>query len=252
MILHIARFTLLEFRRTRTLWLVAAIALIGVVGAQFAGALALTDTRGVQAALLGSFLRWAAAGVMVLGVITSSVREFDDKVHELILAAPVPRYVWFAGKLAGYGGFAVILAGLFALCATLHAPVGAALAWGLALACELTILAAASLFALYTFRQVVPAASAVFGFYLLSRTVGAIQLLGHGPYVDGGAWSTQAINGVIATIAFVLPDFGTFAASDWLVHGVEGSVFGRLLLQTSSYLLFISGAALFDLYRKNY
>ena len=117
-ILAIARFTALEAVRGRIAWLLAGAAVAGCALALLAGEIALTESQGFRAGLLGAWLRACAVLTASVFVIASMVREFDDKGVELVLAMPVPRWAYCAGKLAGFASV----------------PVGAALVCGLALA----------------------------------------------------------------------------------------------------------------------
>ena len=104
----IARYTLLEALRNRLLWLLLILALGAVAVSGFLNALALTESRQLQAALLGAVLRLAAVFLIATFVVTSMAREASDKGLELLLALPVPRAVYLFGKLAGYAALAVL------------------------------------------------------------------------------------------------------------------------------------------------
>ena len=108
MAVTIARYTLLEALRNRLLWLLIAAALGAVGLAGFLQELALTESHQLQAALLGAVLRVASVFLVATFVITSMVREASDKGLELLLALPMPRAVYLAGKLAGFGILAVL------------------------------------------------------------------------------------------------------------------------------------------------
>ncbi len=248
----IAGLTLLEALRGRLLWLVLLILLAGFGLAGLLGSLAITDTRGTQAGILGALLRLAAVLVTSLFVITSVVREQTDKVLELYLSLPLPRAAYYLGKLAGFAVCAAVASVLFGALLLLYAPPLQVLMWTVSLLAELLIVVAASLLALFTFSQVTVALSVVLAFYFLARGIGAIQLMSQGPLVDPGALFSRVIEGLVDGIAFLLPDLYRFTPSEWLVYG-SGSLGDLLpvLAQTAVYLTLLAGAALFDLYRKN-
>ena|SRR5260221_64158 len=108
-IISLARMTLLEAVRNRLVWLAAAVALTAFGLAQFLNQVAITESREIQSALLAAFLRVAAVFIAAAFVITSMVREWGDKVTELLLSLPAPRSFYFFGKFAGYAMFALIL-----------------------------------------------------------------------------------------------------------------------------------------------
>ncbi len=251
-VLSIASFTVLEALRNRLLWLVLAIVLGALGLAQFAGALAVTETAQIQSALLGAFLRLAAVFVVTLFVITSLVRESNDKVLELLLSLPLPRAAYYLGKLAGFSLFALVVALAFGVVLLVYVQPGQVLIWTISLAAELLIMAALSLLCLFTFNQVIVALSVVSAFYLLARSIGAIQLMEHGSLVDPNSVYQRTVNAIIDAIAYLLPDLYRFTSSDWLVyHTGTWHSLGPVLLQTAVYLPLLAGAALFDLYRKN-
>jgi ABC-type transport system involved in multi-copper enzyme maturation permease subunit len=253
MVTSLARFTLLEAVRNRLLWLVAATIVIAFGLAQFLSQVAITETREIQAALLAAFLRIAAAFVVVTFVITSTVREFNDKVTELLLSLPARRASYFLGKFAGYALVSAVLALLCALPLALFAHPGGVAAWAVSLVCELLILTAVSLFCVLSLTQVVPAFAAVAGFYLLSRSMAAMQLIASGALQDPTTID-RVINAIVKLIALALPALDRMTQTTWLLENSAPSAatLGALLGQSAVYVVLIGAAALFDLYRKNF
>ncbi len=247
----IAFYTLLEALRNRLMWLVALVALIGIALTGFLQEIAITESRQIQVALLAAFLRFSAVFLLATFVVTSMVREFNDKGLELLLALPLPRAGYLLGKLAGFAALALVPALLFGLLIGFLSPPAQAALWTLSLICELWIIAAFSLLCVLTFNQIMAALSAVMAFYLLARSVSALQLIGQGPLSED-TLSQQVINFVINTIATLLPHLDGFTRTDWLVyHSGNWTALFPLLTQTSVYLALLAGAAMFDLYRKN-
>jgi ABC-type transport system involved in multi-copper enzyme maturation permease subunit len=248
----IAGLTVLEALRGRLLWLVALILLAGFGFAELLGSIAITETRQVQASLLAAVLRIAAVMVTSLFVITSVVREFNDKVVELYLSLPLPRAAYYLGKLAGFAAFAACAAALFGALLLVYASPGQVLLWSVSLLAELLLVVTASLLALFTFSQVTVALSVVLAFYVLSRGIGAIQLMSQGPLVDPEAVSSEVVEWLVDGIAFLLPDLYRFTPSEWLVYATgDWAALAPLLAQTAVYVTLLAGAGLFDLYRKN-
>ena len=83
--------------------------------AGFLQAVAMTESNTIQSAVIAAVLRLAAVFIIVSFVVTSMVREANDKGLELILALPLPRASYFFGKLAGFFVVAIVLALLFGL-----------------------------------------------------------------------------------------------------------------------------------------
>lgn len=248
----IAYYTLLEALRNRLLWLVVGILLAAFGLAEFLGAVAITETRQFQSGFMGALLRAFAVFVLSLFVITSIVREFNDKGLELVLSFPIPRSSYLMGKLLGFFGLALIIACAAGVCLLVYAPPFQAFLWSISLAMELFIVTAVSMLCLLTFTHVTVALSAVMVFYLLSRSMTAIQLMGHFPVTTSESLSQDAIVAFLDALAFLLPELDRFTSSDWLIYHTAGwadllPVFG----QTAVYLGLLCGAAMFDLYRKN-
>lgn len=248
----IAFYTLLEALRNRLLWLVVGVMLVAFGLAEFLGAVAITETRQFQSGFTAALLRAFAVFVLSLFVITSIVREFNDKGLELVLSFPIPRSSYLLGKLAGFSALALVIAAASGLCLLAYAPPVQAALWALSLAMELLIVTAASLLCLFTFSHVTLALSAVMAFYLLSRSMAAIQLMGHFPVFPSESLAHDVIVGFLDALAFVLPALHRFTESEWLVYHTAG--WAELLPvagQTVVYVALLCAAALFDLYRKN-
>jgi ABC-type Na+ efflux pump permease subunit len=251
--ISLARVTLLEAFRNRLLWLIAAVIVVTFGIAQFLDQVAITETREIQAALLAALLRIAAVFIVVTFVITSTVREFNDKVTELLLSLPVRRASYLLGKFTGYALVGAVLALLCALPLTFFAHSGGLVAWTISLICELLIMAAVSLFCALSLTQVVPAFAAVAGFYLLSRSMAAMQLIADAALQDPTA-ADRGVSAVVNMIALVLPALDRMTQTAWLLDSSapNPAVLGAVLGQTAIYAALIGAASLFDLYRKNF
>ena len=247
----IAFYTLLEALRNRLTWLIVAVALIGIGISGFLSELALTESRQIQVAFLAAFLRFSAVFLLATFVVTSMVREFNDKGLELLLALPLPRAAYLFGKLAGFAALALLPALLFGSLTTFFTPPVQTLLWTISLLCELWIVAAFSMLCVLTFNQVMAALSSVMGFYLLARSIAAMQLIGNDP-LSAQTNSQQVIALVVNGLSALLPHLDQFTRTDWLVYQTGNwAVLPVLLAQSVICIVLLSGAALFDLYRKN-
>jgi hypothetical protein len=123
--------------------------------------------------------------------------------------------------------------------------------WIISLLCELWIVAGFSLLCVLTFKQVMTALSAAMAFYLLARSVSALQAIGSNAHADHSL-SQQVIDVVINVIASLMPHLDQFTKTEWLVYQTGSwHAMGMILLQSALFLAVLSGASLFDLYRKN-
>lgn len=251
-IVIIARFTVLEAARTRLFWLFGA-ALALVFGATFfIQQLAIIESTRLQIEFSAAATRLAAAFVLCLHVLSSMVREFNDKGLELTLSFDIRRPDYVSGRLLGFGAVALPLALMATLPQLLLAPLPAALQWGASLALELMILAALSVFCIVTFTQLIPAAAFVAAFYVLARALSAIRLISATPIVDDSALSHRLMAWLVEALALVVPALDRFAAGAWLVDGAAGwAAVGANAAQAALYVALLGTAAMFDFQRRN-
>ena len=249
----VARYTALEALRTRYGWLLLLVSLSGFGLVAFAGQLAITESGQIQATLTAAVLRLGTVFLLALFIITSVQRDFSDKSVDIMLSLALPRTGYYLGKLAGYALIAAFTA-LPVMCLIVFlAPFPQSLLWSLSLFLELLIVCAASLVFAFSFTQVTAAIGAFSGFYLLSRSIAAMQLMSKSPLIDEGSLSTQVIRQLVNGLAYLLPDLDRFTCSDWLIYAEPaGQQLALLSAQTCIYLLLLSAVALFDLQRKNF
>ena len=249
----IAYFTVLEAIRNRLFifTVVLTVSMFGFSG--FIGELAITETEQVQSVMLGFILRLFSIFMVSLFVITSMVREFDDKGFELLLSLPMHRWSYYLGKLTGFVILSFIITILIGLPLITHSGFLHVVYWEISLLCELVIMVTASLFCLFTFGNVTISFAIVTVFYLLSRTISAIRLMSENPILADTSFVQDFMGYIITCIAVFMPDFSIFTRSEWLIYGLppDGSM-STILIQTIIYTFLLSCASLFDLYRKNF
>lgn len=246
----IARYTFLEAVRNR-LFVLVIISLVCILGlAEFLGELTITETRQIQSSIIGSGLRIFSVCVISLFVITSMVREFNDKGFEMLLSLSIPRASYYFGKLIGFIILAVIIASAIGLILLIYAPYAYVFLWFISLICELLIIISLSLLCLFTFNNITVAFIVVAAFYLLARSMQVIQLLSDSPILESTTISQQFLNYFLDGIAFLLPELNNFTNSEWLVYGAGINQLIPVLAQTAIYLGLLVAAGLFDLYRK--
>lgn len=252
-VLTIAKYTCLEAARNRLFVLL----LVGIVGifslGEFIGELAIAETSSTQAAILAFILRITAVVITALYVVSSVLREFNDKTINLIMALPVPRFTYYLGKAGGFCVLSVIIALLVSLPIWIYAEPSQVILWLAGLVFELLIVVAVCLFFIITLENMPVAVTAVIAFYLLSRSISTIILVGQSPILETSDLSQQFINTFLHLLALVLPALDKFARTDWLVYGNGSSNdLSFMAIQTVIYLFLLGAAALFDLYRKNF
>jgi hypothetical protein len=102
-----------------------------------------------------------------------------------------------------------------------------------------------------TLAHVVPALAAVLGFYILGRSMAAIEIIAR-PGEASSAWADRVANWIVEAIAAVLPRFDLMTQTAWLVDGPPGAgAIGSVLAQAAIYTALLVTAAQFDLHRQN-
>lgn len=247
--LTIARYTVLEALRNRWLWLLLLITVAAFGLSTLLDALALTESRQLQVAVLAAMLRVASVFLVLIFVLSSMAREAADKGLQLLLAQAYSRAVYLCGKLLAYAALALLPALLFGALALLVAPAPQAALWALSLLCECWIMAAFAVLCMLSLQQLPAALALCSGFYLLARSIDTLQLLGHGARTQPA--SHGLASQLVELLALLLPHLDRYTRSEWLVYhsGTLADLAG-LLIQTSVCLLLLVLAALYDLYRK--
>jgi len=252
-VLTIARFTIIESLRNRFLLLSFLVIAISFSLVEFIGDLAITEHRVTQVAILAAFLRMSAVVIITLFVVSSTVRELQDKTLEMILAMPIRRGSYYLGKLIGYFYIAALVAVIFAVLLLLYADPEQVVIWTISLFFELVLVVALSLVMLFTFNQVPSALTGVFIIYGASRIVTSIFLMSKFPIIAHTSAAQKFMDGIIEMLTWLLPDLHRYTQTEWLTYNTaEWGALLPLLGQTMIYLVFLSFIALFDFYRKNF
>ncbi len=246
----VAYFTLLE--AWRAIRVIVPVLILILATSFFVRELAIIEAARFQSVFLGAVTRLALIFILSLFVIVSVVREFNDKGLEVILALDVTRSDYVLGKFLGYAAIAFVLCALSCLVLAWSVEPTPLFVWAGFLLLELIMLVAFSLFAATAFSSVVPAASAVLGFYLLARSLTAIQLISDGSLVLQNPALKSAVAGFIKFIA-LFPRLSDFTQSAWLVNGLPSSAVAlSLITQGVLFLVVVLAAAVFDLHRKDF
>ena len=247
----LARLVLLEARRGGLPWLALGCIAFAVALAAFLSQVAITEGLMLQAALVAALLRAGAVFLIAAQVASSTLREINDKALELALSLPVSRLAQYLGRLGGFAACSVAVAALFSLPLLLWAPPANVALWGVSLALECTLVAAASMFFAMALAQLVPAIACVAGLYLLGRAIAAMQAIATGPLADASLAHDVARWAVDAT-AFLLPRLDAVTRTEWLLYGAPGwQAYLAALAGLAAYAALLMAAGLFDFYRKD-
>lgn len=251
-VMTLARFALLEARRTGLPWLALACIAIGLGVAGFLSRLAITESLATQAVVVAALFRLCAVFLVAVLVVTSVVREYADKGLEMALSLPISRTAFYLGRLIGFAASGTLLAACFALVMLLWASPAAVFAWFASLALETALVACASLFFVMALAQVVPALAATAAFYLLARAISALRAIASGPLTDGGGLAQRVGQWGLDAIAFALPPLEHATQSGWLVYGPPTATeFAQLAGALVVYGALLTAAGLFDFHRRD-
>ena len=72
--------------RNRLLWLSLMVVAISFGLVEFIGELAITEHRVTQVSILAAFLRFSGVVIVTMFVVSSTLRELQDKTLQMILA----------------------------------------------------------------------------------------------------------------------------------------------------------------------
>ncbi len=250
----IAAGAVLEAWRSQLPWLLAGLAAVAAALAAFLHGVALAEAGQTGLALLAALLRLAGAGIVASLAVAATVREAQDKQAELLLTLPIPRAAWLFGRLAGFGAVAVLPALLALGIVLLLLPPTVlplqALLWAASLLCEFWIVAGFATFCALGLANVAPALCTTGAFYVLARSLSALQLLGD---AAGAGGAMDLLAGAARALSWLLPHLDGFARTEWLLYGTAtvGDLAG-VLAQTALALLLLVAASLFDLYRREF
>ena len=246
-----ANYTFREMISNRILILIVMFALLGLGLAGFITEVAVTEHKETQLAIVAAVFRFCAVFIMMVFVVSSIVREFNDKCLELYLSMPVSRTVFFVGKIAGFILCGLILSMIFSAVMLLFADLIDIALWGLSLTMELAIVATFAFFAVLSFNQQVTAAVFItFFFYLMSRLTDTIELISNSPALFE-TLGNNILEFVLWILKLVLPPMVNFTKTDWLVYGSDYSELPGLIFTTVVYCLLIGAMAMWDFVRKN-
>lgn len=252
-ILTISKFTIIEATRNRLVLLTLLVMGLSFGMIEFIGDLSITEHRVTQVAILAAFLRLSAMVIITMFVVTSTVRELQDKTLEMILAMPVRRSSYYLGKLIGFFYVVLIVSILFVFMLFIYAPAEQVLIWGVSLMLEMMLVVAFALVMLFSFNQIPSALTGVFMLYAASRTATSIYLMSKYPIVSHTTVAQKFMDGFIEGLTWLLPDLHRYTQTEWLAYGTATwAVIPPLAFQTFIYLLLLSSLSLFDFHRKNF
>ena len=251
-ILTFAQFTLREAIKNRIIWIAGAVALAGLGLASFLAEVAVTEGEDIQQTLLAASYRFAAVFVMMSFVISTIVREFNDKCMDIYLSLPITRFSFFLGKCCGFALCGLLLSAMFSVFLLFYGGFANVAVWGLSLWLELIVVSLISFFCVLTFNQQIPPAfSVTFFIYFLCRSLDSIELISES-FVLPTSIGNLLFEFLIDCLILLLPNLARFTRAEWLVLDLPSvQDFGLVLLQAAVYSALIGVFAMIDFTRKN-
>ncbi len=252
---HVATFSQFTFReaiKNRIIWIAVAIAVSGLGLGAFITEVAVMEGEEIQLTLLAETYRFSAVFVMMIFVISTIVREFNDKCMDIFLSLPITRLSYFIGRSCGFALCGLFLAAMFGSVLLLYGNIENVALWSFSLWLELLIMALVSFFCVLTFNQQIPPAfSVAFFFYLLTRSLDTIELISESALL-ATSLGNLLFEYTIDVLVLVLPNLDRFTRAEWLVIELPTiHSFSLVVLQSAAYVLLIGSLAMFDFKRKN-
>ncbi|MCY4324983.1 MAG: hypothetical protein OXC81_03040, partial [Betaproteobacteria bacterium] len=140
-------YTLREMANNRLFYITIIFAAAGLGLASFLAEVAVTEYERVQLGLLAPAYRFCAVFVLMIFVVSTVVREFNDKCMELYLSMPINRALYFIGKSVGFITCALVIAAIFSVTLLIYAKPADVLLWFASLSLELMLVALFAFFA---------------------------------------------------------------------------------------------------------
>jgi len=248
----LARLVLIEARRGALPWLALAAVAASLALAAFLSQVALTESRALQLAIVASAARACAVFFLAAHVASSLVRELSDKGLELMLSLPLPRSAQYLGRLAGFSACGAALAVVLAAPLLLWAPPAAVVLWGLSLALECALVAAAALFFTMSLGQLVAGLSATAGLYVLSRTIASVQAIASSPLAEDST-AHDIARWAVDAVALLLPRLDSVTRTEWLLYGAPSlQAYAAAIAGLLAYIALLAAAGLFDFHRESF
>ena len=169
-----------------------------------------------------------------------------------MLSLPLSRATHYLGRLAGFVACGAVLAAAFALPLLAGRRRARVALWGVSLACELALVAAAALFFAMTLAQLVPAIAATAGLYLLARSIGAIQAIAGGPLAEASLGRIESRAAPSTRSRCCCRGSTAVTRTEWLLYGAPAAAaYAAALAGLRVYALLLTAAGLFDFHRRS-
>lgn len=250
-IVLIARQMLLEARQNKIIWLFASVLIVGLGLCEYISSIALIEGRYFQLALYSSLIRWTSIILLLQFVISSFSREVNEKGLDYLLAMPLARSQYIAGKALGIILISALMCAAILAVLSIYQLNASTIVWLSSLYLELVLIGCFALFIAISLPSPALATTVVIGFYILCRTLASIESLASQPLIEHSGFAQSFLAGITELLSYTLPPLYEFARTEWLLYtDFNLSVLITNVIQACIYCSLLLSAACFDLHRK--
>ena len=210
----------------------------------FAAELAVIEQNAFRLAVTAALLRPLAVLVVILQICTG----FNEAVRvgqlQLVLSLNLSRNQYLLARVISGSCVAGLIAAIAIVSVAPWSGWEAGLLWVSGLFLELLLMSLFALFVVVTFGNLGAAVLVSLAFYLLCRFIESFVLM-------ATASSTGAVMDLLTGLSWLMPNFGRFSQSSWLIYG-DGSLLKLqpLLIETMTVGGVLVLAAMIDFSRR--
>lgn len=236
----ILKYILLSTIRDRLyigLFLVLAISFSIAI---FLGSSSLVEKEQMIASLVAGSSRIILAVGMILFVCLNISRAFENKEVEFVISKAISREKFILSYLFGFliTTLLIFIPLNIVILLIIDADLIGLLMWSLSLFLELMILISFAFLASLILKNSFSAIMASFGFYIISRMMGAFVLAINIPNDVDLINKSNFLKVVLKTLSAIFPRLDLFAQSKWLNYGFNNPLLLQIILVQS--LIYIS------------
>jgi ABC-type Na+ efflux pump permease subunit len=223
--------TWMEARRSALPLLLPLVWLLAWTMAELLATTVPTDSETTRLLVFAACARLALVFLVAVFVVSSVLREHDDRIQLWLLALPEPRSRYVTGRALGYVSVALLTALPVGLLLGLRADALDALAWTLGCAAELALVALLAQASALALRQATASLAAVLLAYLLGRSIDALRLIAAAPMLQSDSAWMHWMQDALTALSWVVPPLARFAPGHWLLGEGALAALPAVLLQ---------------------
>ena len=248
------RYLLRGVLNRRLAILVLILLVVATLMASFVSELAIINSERIGAALLGDFLRYSLAFLILLLVVSNIAEDYEAMQFERLLTMPIFRWQYIAAQLMVIITIATVLNIPVVVIVSFSTSLEVATYWALALWLETILVGLIGLLGILSLEKIPQAIFFSIAVYLLAKFSSVIsQMLSESVKLSDGSLSNRFAEWVFNGVLHVMPGPQAFAQNN--VFFEPGLLLGLLTGQLSSvtfYSALLIALCLVDFYRKEF